>query len=132
MKKKYTANGLRTLSKSGSLIFCNNCDKIVGSINRQGYRYINLTMTCSCNSAGMLEISRENSTSNPLERINRMPAEKDGLAVCKKCGNVMFGLIQGRVLSYAFYVECTCGEKYDIKPMFGKRLGETLRKINEK
>lgn len=132
MKKKYVSSGLRTLSKSGSLIFCDNCEKILGSINKQGYRYINLSLTCSCNYDGILEISREDSTSDPFERVNRMPYEKDGLAVCKKCGNVMFGVIPDRLINYSFYVECTCGEKYDIKPTFGKRLGETLEKINKK
>ncbi len=126
MKKLYNANGLRTLSPSGSLVFCEVCGKIVASINRQGYRYINLSINCSCGNFGNLEIVKETSTSDPYKVQGRMPDSKSGLAVCSVCDTRMFGVIDERVKNYSFYAECTCGEKYDLKPNFPKRLGETL------
>ncbi|MBR5155595.1 MAG: hypothetical protein IKW62_03805 [Clostridia bacterium] len=132
MKKVYNANGLKTLSPNGSLVFCKNCEKIVASINKQGYRYINLSITCSCGSFGNLEIAKETSTSDPYEVINRMPKAKNGLAVCGVCNVPMFGVIDERVKNYSFYVECVCGKKYDLKPSFPKRLGETIEMLKNK
>ncbi len=132
MKKLYKANGLKTLSRGGSLVFCKNCEKIVASINKQGYRYINLSIVCSCGSFGSLEIAKETSTSNPYDAVNRMPNEKQGLAFCNACDVPMFGVVGERVKSYSFYVECVCGEKYDLKSGFPKRLGETMEMLKNK
>ena len=131
MKKSRTIKGLFTLSKRGSLVFCKNCQRIVGSINVKGYRYINLVIDCGCQSLGTLEIVTDKSTSNQYEPINRMPMSKNGVAVCKKCETPIFSVIEERVNNYSFYAECICGEKYDLKPTFPKRLGETLEKIKK-
>ncbi len=131
MKKYSAAKGLKTLSKNGSLIFCENCEKILGSINVQGYRYINLSISCNCDAFGSLEIATAKSTSDPYKNVNRMPRSKNGISVCKKCGKAMFGIIDERVKGYSFYVECTCGEKYDLKSTFSNRLGETLEVIKK-
>lgn len=127
MDKLYRIGGLRLLTRSGSLIFCDNCEKIVGSINRQGYRYLNLSIVCTCGNCGSIEISRPGNTSDPFERINKMPDSREGIAVCKNCKMPIFGVISDRVRTYSFYVECVCGEKYDTKSNFSKRLGETIR-----
>ncbi len=131
MKKYHYVKGLRTLSKNGSLIFCENCEKIVGSINQQGYRYINLGISCSCGEFGSLEIAKTDSTADPYDSVDRMPKTEKGIAVCKKCGMPLFGVIDGRVKSYSFYVECVCGEKYDLKSTFPDRLGATLESIKK-
>ncbi len=126
MGNTYLIDSLRTLTKSGSLIFCSICEKLVGSINAKGYRYIDLKINCSCGNYGSIKFKKEGSTSNPYERIGRMPKDVFGVSVCKGCGTPLFGIISERVRSYSFYVECKCGEKYDIPPTYGKRLGETL------
>lgn len=131
MKKSRKIRGLFTLSKSGSLVFCKECKRIVGSINEKGYRYINLVIDCRCQLRGDLEIITEKSTSNQYEAVRHMPMAKNGVAVCKNCGTPMFSVIEERVEGYSFYVECICGEKYDLKPTFPKRLGETLEKIKK-
>ena len=132
MKTTYTLSGLKLLSKGGSLIFCENCKKIVGSINKSGYRYINISMVCSCGNYGSLEIRRPDAEVDLLERINRTADEKNGVQTCKKCGNPIFGIIANRVRTYSFYAECICGEKYDQKSNFSKRLGETARLLKLK
>ncbi len=126
MKRLYNAKGLKTLSPSGSLVFCSNCEKIVASINKQGYRYINLSIACSCGSFGTLEIAKDANTSDPYDTVNHMPKSKNKVAVCDVCDTPMFGVIDERVKNYSFYIECVCGEKYDLKSSFPKRLGETL------
>ncbi len=133
MKRSYRAKALRTLTKTGSLVFCENCKRILGSINEKGYRYINLSINCNCDcdEMGSLEIVTEASTSDLYEAVNRMPKSKNGLAVCGKCGMPMFGIIDDRVKGYSFYVECVCGEKYDLKSTFPQRLGETLDTIKK-
>lgn len=127
MEKSYRIIGLRLLSKSGGLVFCDNCEKIVGSINKQGYRYLNISISCTCGNHGSLEISKPDNTSDPYERLNQMPMDKNGVEVCKYCKTPMFGVIVDRVRSFSFYSECICGEKYDTKPNFPKRLGETVQ-----
>ena len=126
MNKEYLVESSQPLHKNGSLIFCGNCDKLIASINQKGCRYINLNITCSCGTSGDIELAKSDSTSDPYERIGKMPHEADGLAVCKRCGTRMFGVITERVTTYSFYAECVCGEKYDIKSTYGKRLGETF------
>ncbi len=133
MKKRYNIKGLKTLKKSGSLIFCDKCDTILGSINEKGYRYINLGISCGCevDMLASLEITLPESTSNPYEPVYRMPKMEKGIAVCEKCGTPMFGIIDDRVENYSFYVECVCGEKYDLRSTFPNRLGETLEQIKK-
>lgn len=120
------------MSRSGGLVFCDTCEKIIASINKQGYRYINLGIVCSCGNYGHLEFIDEESTADPFERVNLMPNEKNGVAICKHCTTPLFGVIDGRVKNYSFYVECICGEKYDTKSNSGKRLGETVKILNSK
>ncbi len=131
MKKKYFIKGLKTLNKNGSLIFCENCEKILGSINQRGYRYINLGISCTCDGFGSFEIATAKSTSDPYDMVNNMPKTENGIAVCQKCGTHMFGIIDKRVKSYSFYVECVCGAKYDLRSTFPDRLGETLDNIKK-
>ena len=46
-------------------------NKIVGSINKSGYRYINISMVCSCGNYGSLEIRRPDAEVDLLERIKK-------------------------------------------------------------
>ncbi len=131
MKKHYFVKGLRTLSKYGSLIFCENCERVIGSINEQGYRYINLNLTCKCGVFCSLEMAKKLNTSDADDVQDRMPSSKDGIMVCKRCGMPMFGIIDDRIKSYSFFIECDCGEKYDLIPTFPVRLGETLKTIKK-
>ena len=132
MKTTYSLNGLKLLSKGGSLIFCENCKKIVGSLNKSGYRYINISLVCSCGNYGNLEIARPDSEANPSRRVNRMPYEKDSVQLCKNCKTPIFGIIANRVRTYSFFAECICGEKYDQKSNSSRRLGETARLLKLK
>lgn len=131
MKRFSHPNTLKTLKKSGSLIFCSNCEKIIGSINKDGYNYINLNIACSCGFCGSVELSKNTASLLPLKRAYKMPDDKNGVLVCKKCGKQMFGVISDRVTAYSFFLECTCGEKYDTKPTHSKRLGETLNMLKK-
>ena len=106
MKKGYSVSGLRVLSKRGGLIFCDNY--------------------------GVVEISRQGNSSDPEQRVQKMADDKNGIAVCKCCGTQMFGIIANRVKTYSFYVECVCGEKYDVKSNAPRRLGETAQMLNNK
>ena len=132
MAKVSKVTGLRTLSRSGSLIFCENCDKILGSINKYGSKYIYLSIDCNCENIGKAEIYSKDCTLDPSKRIGKMPAEINGVAVCKKCGTQLFNVIDDRVRNYSFYVECSCGERYDLKPSSPKRLGETVKILKKK
>ncbi len=131
MKKSCNIKGLMTLTKDGSLIFCKNCERIIGSINEKGYRYINLAIDCGCHSFGTLEFVKAKSTSNQFEAVGCMPTIKNGVAVCSKCGTPIFSVIDERVKGYSFYAECVCGEKYDLKSTFPNRLGETLEVLKK-
>lgn len=126
MKDKYNIIGLWMPAKTGGLIFCKNCNKIVGSVNIAGYKYLNIGLFCTCGSYGSIEIARKNSTSDLNVKINKMPHFKNNLASCKRCKTPIFGIIENRVSNYSFYAECICGEKYDTRPVEQKRLGETL------
>ena len=127
MKTTYRLSGVKLLAKGGSLIFCENCQKIVGSINKSGYRYIALEADCCCGNRWSIEIARPDSSVNPLKRLNRMTDRKDGVHICKKCGEPIFGIVASQVGIYSFYTQCVCGEKYDSKSNSFKRLEETAR-----
>lgn len=131
MIKLYRIQRLHTLSKGGSLVFCGNCKKILGSINKSAYRYINMAINCDCGNNGTIEIAHTDSTSDPREFVKKMPFEKNSVSICKKCNTPLFSVIGSRITSYSFYVECKCGEKYDLESTYSKRLGETLKKYNE-
>ncbi len=131
MKVCNKKSGLHTLSRNGSLIFCDNCEKILGSSNKDAYKYMNVSIVCTCGNYGSIEVAKPENTSDPSKRVNKMPKEKYGVQICKRCGRPLLGVISDRVRAYSFYVECVCGEKYDMKSTFSKRLGETMQKLGE-
>jgi hypothetical protein len=131
VKKICEISGLSLLSKTGSLIFCEKCEKIIGSINKSGYKYINIVLTCSCGNFGAIEISK-NGRSYRQEKVDKTPNERSGVAVCKNCDTAIFGIIDWRVQNYSFFAECKCGEKYDTRCAIEKRLGETARLLKIK
>ena len=119
--------GAHLLQPDGSLIFCDVCDKIVGSINAKGYNYIKLSFLCSCDNHGSIEITRDGH-SVPLENnIRKMPVRKRlGMLCCADCDISLFSVIEERVKNYSFSAECICGRKYDMKPQSHKRFGELI------
>ena len=132
MKTTYKLSGIKLLSKGGSLIFCENCQKIVGSINKSGYRYIAIEADCCCGNRWSLEIAKPNSTVNLSKRLNRKSNKENGVHICKKCRTPIFGVVASQVSIYSFYAECICGEKYDAKSNSFKRLEETARLLKLK
>ena len=127
MKTNVKLHGVKTLARGGSIIFCEDCGYILGSVNKVSYRYIEMGLNCFCGNYGKMKFETQESTADPYERIGRMPALKNGVAVCKKCGTQLFNAIPGRVKMYSCYVECKCGEKYDMMPTQDMRLGETIK-----
>ena len=127
MKTKACLRGLKTLAKSGSLVFCGNCEKILGSINSKGFRSIKLSIICTCGNYGSLIISHGKNCEDAPRYIGRMPFVKKEILYCKKCMEPLFGVIDHRTMQYSFSVRCRCGEEYDLKPSFPSRLGETLK-----
>ncbi len=116
------------LHPNGSLVFCDGCEKIVGSINEFGYRYINLKFICNCGNCGKIEITKKGHSGEPEMAVNKMPrVSRIKLFSCVKCRKPLFSMIDGRTRTYSFYAECMCGKRYDTKPNFDKRLGETLK-----
>lgn len=132
MKRLYNCEGLHTLAKKGSLVFCNECNRIIASINKQGYREISIRIRCICSNYGKLEISRMDSIYDLCPNEDYTPLSKDGVMLCRKCKNPLFGIIDERVYAYHFDVECICGARYSKKPIFENRLGETLKLIKNK
>jgi len=125
-------NGVRTLKPNGSLTFCDSCEKIVGSINEKGYSYINIGLICTCGRHGNIEIIKNKKTIDLSEKIDKMPQVIGGASYCKTCRIPIFSIAEERVKSYSFYAECICGERYDRKGTFDKRLGETLTLLTMK
>lgn len=133
MTKKTLRNvvGARLLAPNGGLVFCDNCEKIVGSINKAGYKYLNVFFFCTCGSFGSIEIIRNGHENDITEHLHRMPKVRNGVCVCRKCETLLLSMVDERLQNYSFYAECSCGEKYDTKPNFEKRLGETLKAFSE-
>ena len=119
--------GARLLSANGGLIYCDNCEKIVGSMNALGYNLMMLVFCCTCGIYGSIEISRTKARYRPELRANRMPVVKGRACCCAGCDEPLFAVMEDRVQTYSFFVECKCGAQYDVKPSFNKRLGETLQ-----
>ncbi len=120
-------NGAKLLAPNGSLVFCENCEKVVGSINKSGYRYINFIFICTCGMCGRVEIIRDGHKNGISQHLNRMPKVVNGVCCCRECDNPLLSVKEESVYNFSFFTECICGEKYDTKPSFNKRLGETLR-----
>lgn len=127
MKTKACLRGLKTLAKSGSLVFCGNCEKILGSINSKSIRNIKLSIICTCGNYGSLIISHGKNREDTGEYIGHMPLINEEILYCKKCMEPLFGVIDQRTMQYSFSVQCKCGEEYDLQPSFPSRLGETLK-----
>ena len=119
--------GTRLLSTTSGLMFCENCEKIVGSINFKGYKYLNLAYVCTCGNYGSVELIKHKHKPDTEKAINRMPVGRNHLCICRECNTPMLSVIGDRVENYSFVVECTCGATYDTKPNFDHRLGETLK-----
>ncbi|MBE7023402.1 MAG: hypothetical protein IJ285_00210 [Clostridia bacterium] len=120
-------SGARLLHANGSMVFCENCEKVVGSINQMSYKYINLIFLCTCGNCGRIEISRGKNKNDISVQLNKMPSiRRKGVCCCTKCDTPLFSTVENALQNYFFFVECNCGEKYDTKPTFDKRLGETM------
>ena len=131
MKNVRKIRGVKTLSWTGSLVFCENCKKILGSINAKGYNYINMQFWCTCGNYGCVEVAKKRFV-DISNRINKMPSiRKLNMSCCSKCNTPLFSVSEDRTSNYSFYVECVCGERYDTRGNFDTRLGETLRLFNE-
>ncbi len=117
----------RFLSNGGSLLFCGNCGKIVGSVNKSGYKYLYLEFECTCGNCGKVEVIRDGHFNDIEMQIRNAPKTRLGVFICSKCDTPLISMIDERVKSYAYFTECVCGERYDTKPRFDKRLGETLK-----
>lgn len=133
-RAKRTESGAYLLAKNGGLLFCSACQKIVGSVNRDGYRFIRISFVCTCNADEMrfIEISRGDEYIERGTAKRKMPTAEDGVYLCKKCRTPMFSMIENRVHTYVFAVRCQCGEDYDMKTQFGKRLGETVKLLKNR
>lgn len=127
VKKTLTKiSGARFLSSGGSLVFCDRCGIIIGSVNRYGYKYLYITFDCNCGNHGEIKIIRDGHLNDQENPIYKAPKTRLGTFVCTKCDTPLISIIKGRV-QYSYYIECICGEKYDSQPSFDKRLGETLK-----
>ncbi len=113
------------------MVFCDNCEKIVGSINKAGYRYLNIAFICTCGNFGSIEVIRDGHYNDITKQICNTPKTKMGVYCCTKCDMPLISMIDERVQNYSFYTECVCGERFDTKPAFDKRLGETLKAIKK-
>lgn len=125
MRKKYNIFGLVIPAKTGGLVFCNNCEQIVGSINLKGYRFLSFNLTCTCCNQGQFEIVCKNSAFDVTKPPKRKPHLKNNLMSCKDCQTPIFGIIEERVKNFSFKAECACGAKYDTKARENRRLEET-------
>lgn len=133
MKTLYDIKNVSLLKKGGSLMFCENCGKIVGSINEKAYSYVYFTFLCSCNTElrHHVEINKHEYTPKPVNyapNINNL-----GVYTCKKCNIPLFSVAEERIRGFSFHIKCICGEIYDKRPTSQKRrrLGETLMKFKK-
>ncbi len=125
--------GVHLLQSEGSLIFCDTCEKIIGSINAEGYNYVNLTFLCTCDNCGRIEIIKGGRKEICDTDVHKMPSEKRiGMLYCEDCNTPLLSMIEGRTKNYSFVIECVCGEKYDRKPKFEKRFGELIELYKNK
>ena len=79
-----------------------------------------------------MEISRGKEYIEQNTAKRKMPTAEDGVYLCKKCRTPLFSMIENRVLTYIFAVRCQCGEDYDMKTKFDKRLGETAKLLRNR
>ena len=126
MRRKYNIFGLVIPAKNGGLMFCDKCEKIVGSINAKGYRFLSFSLTCTCSNECQLELIRKSSTFDIAMKYKRKPHIKNNLMSCVDCGTPIFGIIEERVEKFSFNAECICGAKYDTKARTNRRLEETV------
>ena len=112
-------------------MFCKDCDRIVGSINRNAFSYINIKFTCSCDKDVRREIEIMKEKYIPEKVKKALKSTKFGLYSCNKCSAPIFSIVKDRVAYFSFHVKCSCGEIYDEKEVFEKRLGETLNRIKK-
>ena len=104
---------------------------IVGSINCEGYDFIDLRVICNCRTvisvnncfAGAKPFNREN--------IHSILIWRDGVYTCRKCGRKILSVIDERVYNYSFNLICRCGEQYDSINNFRRRLGETMELLRD-
>ena len=129
--KYYNIKNAVLMKKGGNLMFCKDCNKIVGSINKEIPSYINIKFTCTCDSIVTRSVEIANEKYEQKRVGNALKSNKFGLYSCKKCNSPLFSIVKERVASFCFHVKCSCGEIYDEKLVFEKRLGETLRRIKK-
>ncbi len=93
---------------SGGLIICEKCQRILGYLNKVGYRDIKMVLYCRCGQIGFLKTDfceRQHSTEHSLRTVKNEYR-------CEKCGTPLFSLCAETVANYAFTVTCRCGERY--------------------
>ena len=121
-------NGAKLLAPNGSLVFCENCEKIGGCINKSSYGYIKFVFICTCGLCGSVELIRNGRKPGSLtNRVDKMPKIVNHVCTCCNCDRALLSVAEASVQNYSFFAECVCGEQFDTKPTFDKRLGETMK-----
>lgn len=115
---------------AGGLIFCANCRHILGYLNADGYRKLQMVLHCRCGQICYLKAETENLTDKTMRML---PATKRGF-LCEECGLPLFSLRKDFVSNFTFNVSCRCGANYakDITQAAGrKRLSELVYTLKQ-
>lgn len=123
-------NGTHLYRKNGSLIFCDGCNRIIGSLNGSGYKNINLGFICKCNPDKLrrIEILRDESRSDTVKGVLK---SRNGKFVCTECGMPLLSIAEERVMACVFDVKCCCGADYGSKNFQKNRLDETVERLKK-
>lgn len=92
----------------GGLIFCNRCRHILGYLNGDGYRTIQMIIRCKCGQIGVLRTE----IANKPRSIARMLRAKKMEYRCEKCGLPLFSLHKECIAACSFCIACKCGASY--------------------
>lgn len=127
----HRADGITTIKPRGGFFRCEECSTILGYIDANSYEYLNFHTVCGeCGNYGRLEFSRNRDEFK--KTVGRAPDFINRVYVCSDCQKPMFSVDDDRCSNFSFYIKCKCGAEYDRRVKFKERLGETIRRINDK
>lgn len=123
-------SGAHLYRKNGSLIFCDGCDLIIGSLNESGYKNINLGFICRCNPDRLrrIEILRDKDHGNGRKGVLK---KRNGKFECTECGMPLLSIAEERIMACVFDVRCRCGADYGSKNFQKNRLDETVERLKK-
>ncbi len=117
MELKSNFENSRMLKKTGSWIYCNECNKTVGYLCYSTYQQFKFEFKCKCGSSGIVDLQYP--CDKKLEHSSKDLIKKKNRLCCPNDEAPLFTIVEKHIAEYSYQVTCNgCDNTFVIKNKF--------------